>query len=100
MSVDQVSVAKKAITLIEKYGHEEMIKGLTGKSQVADIGEFGIVYATPFSGAEVFPGVKNYIVSIWYKGKKVFNCDYKCMDELDSQKPINKDWATEFIALS
>ncbi len=99
MSYTEVKIIEKAVSLSNMYGCLENIEGLSGQVCVTKLDDIGIVYSSPFSGAEVFPGVKCYMVSIWKSNKKIFNCDYKRLADLDGVSPTNKKWVKDFMQL-
>ncbi|WP_372742554.1 hypothetical protein [Neptunomonas sp.] len=48
--------------------------------------ELDIIYSTPFSGAEIYPGQPTYTVGIWFGGKKVIEIDYLSFRELEGKR--------------
>jgi hypothetical protein len=76
-----LKIVQTAIELIAKKGYPWKDKNLSGFAQAFDKDELSIVYTTPFSGAEILPGQRAYIVDIWYKHKKVYNIDFQNINE-------------------
>jgi len=100
MDYTELAIVEKIVELSDKYRKLESIQGMPGHAQVTEINDFKITYISPFSGVEVLPGIKHYIVSIWTKNKKIFNCDYKGLDDINNKKPIAKDWVIKFMRLN
>jgi hypothetical protein len=93
-------IAAKAIELIEKHGKKLQAENLTGYAESLETENFMIVYTTPFSGAEVFPGEKMYMIDIWHDGKKVLS---ECYLNLEELKVLGKSkraaWVEDFFDL-
>lgn len=94
-------IASKAIELLEKHGKLFKPDGIPGQVQSVRIENFNVVYTTPFSGVEIFPGQKMYTVDIWYNDKKVFS---EYAPSLADIKSLNKSkrsaWVEEFFAIN
>ncbi|WP_158768821.1 hypothetical protein [Paraglaciecola sp. L1A13] len=77
-----LKIVQKVIELTTKKGYPLKDKNLNGFAQAFAKDELNIVYTARFSGAEILPGHRAYIVDIWYKHKKVYNIDFQDIDEL------------------
>jgi hypothetical protein len=75
-------IAVRAIELFEKYGTRFEDNNLSGYAESLETEKFMIVYTTPFSGAEVFPGEKMYMVDIWHEGKNVLGEYFRNFEEM------------------
>jgi hypothetical protein len=96
-----LEIVQTAIELTAKKGHPWKDKNLSGFAQAFDKDELSIVYTTPFSGAEILPGQRAYIVDIWYKHKKVYNIDFQNIDELSGCRRRPKGvWLDKLMALT
>lgn len=91
-------IAEHAIALITKYGEPFQVGTFPGFAQEAKVGEFSLAYTTPFSGFEVYPGEKMYMVDIWID-RKVFSCVYKTLDELSSTRARKGAWLARYRLL-
>lgn len=90
----------KAIELIELYGEMLSVENMPGHAQSMQRGAFIIVYTTPFSGVEVLPGKRSYMIDIWYKEKKVFSECFKSLDDLRNCNRVKKsEWAKRLLSL-
>ena len=100
--VYQREIAEKAIEIVQKYGEMTTVEGLPGKCLSYETESLKIGYLTPFSGAEVFKGVKHYMVDIYhsdYERKKVFSVHFAEINDLTKwTRP--KKWIDELFALS
>lgn len=77
-----LKIVQKVIELTTKKGYRLKDKNLNGFAQAFDKDELSIVYTTPFSGAEILPGQKAYLVDIWYQHKKVYSLDFQNIEAL------------------
>jgi hypothetical protein len=93
-------IAVRAIELIEKYGTRLEADNLSGYAESLETEKFIIVYTTPFSGAEVFPGEKMYMIDIWHTGKKVLREHFHNLEEMrDKGKSKKAAWVEELFVL-
>ena len=91
----------KAIELIELYGEELSSENMPGFVQTMQRNDFMIVYTTPFSGVEVLPGKRRYMIDIWYKNKKVFSEYFKSLDDLyKCNRAKRSEWAKQLLSLN
>lgn len=89
-----------SIHLTQNRGTRLSIKNLNGFVEIFNDGELEVMYSIPFSGAEVYPGQKPYMVDIWHNRKKVFSIYYSNFGELNSsEKSPRGDWIDKLIAL-
>jgi hypothetical protein len=96
-----LKIVQTAIELNAKKGYPWKDKNLSGFAQAFAKDELNIVYTTPFSGAEILPGQKAYIVDIWYQHKKVYNIDIQNIDELSGCRRRPKGvWLDKLMALT
>ena len=96
-----VEIVQAVIKLTTMKGYPWKDKNLSGFVQAFDKDELGIVYTTPFSGAEIYPGQLAYIVDIWYQHKKVYNIAFQNIDELsDCRKRPKGVWLDQLMALA
>lgn len=94
-------IVKKALELIKRYGNRTEVENLSGFAESFKLKNFVVVYTTPFSGAEVLPNQKKYMLDIWYKDKKVLSEYYSNIEELElSGHSKRVSWATEFLELN
>ncbi|MEP1446351.1 MAG: hypothetical protein ABJK37_09605 [Paraglaciecola sp.] len=95
-----LKIVQKVIELTTKKGSPLKSKNLSGFAQAFDKDDLSIVYTTPFSGAEILPGQKAYIIDIWYQHKKVYNTDFQSLDELSGCRRRPKGvWLDKFMEL-
>jgi hypothetical protein len=95
-----LQIVSASIRLTQEKGHPLVFENLSGFAQEFDCGDLSIVYTTPFSGAEIFPGQKAYIVDIWYKKKKVYSIYFKKFDDLsDSKMKPKGEWIEHLMTL-
>jgi hypothetical protein len=66
-----VEIVHAVIELTTNKGYKFKVKNLSGFAEAFKKEVLSMVYTTPFSGAELFPGQTAYIVDSWYKHKKV-----------------------------
>ncbi len=94
-------IATKAIDLIEQHGEKFKAEGLPGHAQSLEVENFKIIYTTPFSGAEVYPGQRTYMIDIWYNGQKVLS---ECYQNYEGLKALGKSkraaWVEDFFELT
>jgi hypothetical protein len=76
-----LKIVQTAIELNAKKGYPWKDKNLSGFAQAFAKDELNIVYTTPFSGAEILPGQKAYMVDFWYQQMKVYNIDFQNINE-------------------
>jgi hypothetical protein len=94
------AIAARAIELIEKHGTRLETDNLPGFAELLETENFTIIYTTPFSGAEVFPGEKMYMIDIWHEGKKVFGEHFLSLEEMIGKgKSKRASWVEEFFEL-
>ena len=95
-----MDIAVRAIELIEKYGTRLEADNLSGYAESLETEKFMIVYTTPFSGAEILPGEKVYMVDIWHEGKKVLGEYFQNLEEMKGKGKSQKaSWVEEFFKL-
>lgn len=93
-------IAVRSIELIEKYGTRLEVDNLPGFVESLETESFMIVYTTPFSGAEVYPGEKMYIIDIWHEGKKVLGECFRNLEEIRGKgKSKRTAWVEELFEL-
>ena len=90
-----------SIKLVDMKSKKIKLPNLPGELQEVEVGDFRIAYATPFSGAEVMPGQKNYMLAIWHANKKVFSADWSPVDEDNPNVSCKKwDWFDQFSSIA
>ncbi|WP_338518455.1 hypothetical protein [Alteromonas gracilis] len=90
----------KVIELVEKNGQPLKVDNLPGLAHQASIGDFSMIYTTPFSGAEVYPGQRAYMIDIWYRGKKVFSEHYRDINNVKVKGSKKRaEWVEPFFEL-
>ncbi|MCG9732339.1 hypothetical protein L1D44_21395 [Shewanella sp. Isolate13] len=93
-------IAVRAIELIEKYGKRLEVDNLPGFAESLETESFTIIYTTPFSGAEVYPGEKMYMIDIWHEGQKVLGECFQNIEEIRGKdKSKRTAWVEEFFEL-
>ena len=88
-----------AIYLCTEKGKALQLEGAPGIVMQYDSADFSVLYTTPFSGVEVYPGMKRYIIDIWYKNKKVFNHDFSSLDDIEDGKSKRAEWVYTFMEI-
>ena len=95
-----VEIVEKAIDLAQKKGSRLESDNFSGFAQLFESKQINVIYTTPFSGAEVLPGERSYIVDIWYQRKKVYSLYYSHFDEvLKSKKRPKGEWVNALLSI-
>lgn len=95
-----LQIVQAAISLTEERGMRIEVKNLGGFVQNFDFEDLSIIYTTPFSGAEIYPGEKAYMVDIWHQRKKLYSVYFKNVDELtDCKKRPKGEWVNKLLTL-
>lgn len=93
------AVIEHAIFLANTKGEDIKVNNLPGKATYYECGKFSLIYTTPFSGAEIYPGQLSYIMDIWVDHKKVFTHCYSDLESISSKKTKRASWVAEFMNL-
>ena len=89
-----------SIHLAQNKGARMDVANLNGFVERFENDEFEIIYVTPFSGAEIYPGQKAYMIDIWQHRKKVFSIYYSRFDDLvGTKKRPRGEWVNKLMAL-
>ena len=93
------SIIEHAIHLVSDFGEEVKLDGAPGKLLQYDSDGFSVLYTTPFSGRESFPGKKEYCVDIWLNNKKVLNHGFTSLEAISETRTKRSQWAVDFLTI-
>lgn len=96
-NVSRRKVVEKAVQLCTSQGEKYTVENLPGFVQRFEKGSFSILYTTPFSGAEFYPGHQCYGIDIWYNQKKVLSETFMEFEDFGPKQHIRAEWAKEYI---